>query len=131
MPNPNTQPVPDWRWGYWWGASSFVKKGASIREELLLEAVKAARSATPMKDRGWDKGVPSYNGIPGVSLHCLGGRAYDRHARRLVKDGLCEVKRMATHNAYSRSDGNIIRRSYLAPTAKGFAEADRILAKLK
>lgn len=108
-----------------------MKKGASIREELLLEAVKAARSATPMKDRVWDHGTPAYRGTPGVLLHALGGRAYDRHARRMVKDGLVTVQRIASHRAYSRADGNIIRRSYLAPTEKGFAEADRLLANLK
>jgi hypothetical protein len=131
VPNPNTKPVPDWRWGQWWGASSFVKKASSIREELLLKAVEAAREATPMKNRIWDRGTPVYSGVPGVRLHCLGGRAYDRHARRLVRDGLVTVQRIASHRAYSQRDGNIIRWSYLAPTEKGFAEADRILAKRK
>ena len=124
----NVKPVPDWRWNLWWGGSAFVEKGASIREGLLLRAVEIHRKSHPKAVvRQWNNGIPTHYAQPGILLHWEGGREYDRHCRRLVKDGLMKVERLATNQ--SCFGGGIIRLSFLVPTEKGFAEADRILAK--
>jgi hypothetical protein len=118
----NIKPVADYRWSYWWGASAFVKKGADIRREVLLEAV---QKATAVRN-GTVK--PGYLGVPGVSLHHEGGRAYCRHCRRLVKDGLLKMVNFRVKSS-SHGGSNDITWSVLAPTAKGYAEAEKLLKK--
>jgi len=109
--------MPQYRWYIGGGP---MKKGAEIRQDLLLEAVRLARTYAEQGER------PSTR--PGVSLHHEGGRAFDRHARRMVKDGLLKMERYAFKQS-SHGGSNDISWSVLVPTEKGFEEADRLLLK--
>lgn len=111
--------TPKYSWS-WFGGGAPMMKGAEIRRKLLLEAVRKARVFAEKGDR--------WNTVPGVSLHHEGGRAFDRHARRMVKDGFLKMERYAFKQS-SHGGSNDISWSVLVPTEKGFEEADRLLKK--
>ena len=89
-----------------WTKPVIIKKGADIRRHLLLKAIELSNKH---KETG--------AGVPGIRINCEGGRAYDRHARRMVKDGLLRMDRWE----YGRSwdDSHVLSISILVPTEKG------------
>jgi hypothetical protein len=128
-------PLPNYAWAVYGGKRAVMTRGRDQRQKLLLAAVERARACPSAEQVGWNKqGHPLSSYRPGVVLHCEGGRGFDRHARKLVKDGLLRIQRAASHSAWGGSfsvDGRdafsrTIRYSFLVPTDKGFVEADRI-----
>ncbi len=122
MVSRHIKPVDGWRWAFWDHGTAILKKGAVIRREILLEAVRKAIAVRDKTYNGWAQ-------VPGVVLHVEGGRAYCRHCRRMVKDGLLKMINVSI-KASSHGGSNDITWSVLTPTEKGFAEAEKLLKKV-
>jgi len=96
-----------------WHKPVLIKKGADIRRDLLLKSIDL-----------YVKHKETGKGIPGIKLHCEGGRAFDRHAKRLVKDGLLRMDRWEYGRSWDNS--NVLSISILVPTEKGFQAAKNL-----
>jgi len=129
MISKNIKLVENWRWTNWDGVGVFTRRGTERRNAILLDAVEIYhKTRDKARVRQWNNGVPTHYAPGGIRLHCEGGIAYDRDCRRLVKDGLMKIERMATNRSPSMEDF-IIRWSFLVPTEKGLAEAERLMKK--
>ncbi len=120
-----TKPVADWHWNHWNLGRAILEKGSEQRNKLLMDAVASARLKADTIP--YFRGTPSLGAdrvVGGVILHVEGGRAYDRHARRLVREGYLRIERRAIKQ--SSFGGGIIRWSVLVPTQKGFEAAASI-----
>lgn len=92
-------------------------RGSKRRKDFLNLAVKNARHDNP--------NVRYYGGI---AVQCAGGYGFDRHLRRLVKEGFLKMVAVPYANGWARdlSKPYQLTRSILRPTEKAFAFVDAL-----